>query len=265
MRKILPFPLFFLLFLMCVPGFPFAQDPDGRETTELSVVPGRVRINAFYKGTDVMVLADLPLDCDGAVVTMRGDEEKVTLKRKGKVSIFWLNVDDVTVSDAPGIYILNSSDPLENICAMDLRHSLLLGYDALKQHASIYGKNALSGSEFSDFVKLKEHNGSYQQYSTARLNPSDGDGKGRTFKAVLHIPPVLPSGDYRIRLFYFKDLALLGESSAEFNVEIVGFPKYLHSLAFNHPAFYGVFACVIAMTIGMAMGFIFGSKGRRKR
>ena len=34
-------------------------------------------------------------------------------------------------------------------------------------------------------------------------------------------------------------------------VEKKGIPKYLYSFAFDHPAFYGLFACIIAMATGI--------------
>lgn len=260
MRSLFCFLMLFLFLSPFEQSALLAQTPG--EPSNIAVMPDSIRIDAFYKGMDVTVRADIPYACDGAAVKIQGDDEEVVLKRKGKVSIFWLNVDEVAISNAPGIYILNSSDSLESISSLDEQKTLMLGYEALRQRASIHCKNALSGSEFSEFVKLKEHNGSYQESATAQLLMETD--KKRVFKAVLHIPPVMPSGDYRISLYYFKNLALMGELDTAFNVEQVGVPKYLYSLASGHPAAYGLLAIVIAMTTGIVMGVIFGSRARRK-
>jgi uncharacterized protein (TIGR02186 family) len=262
MRTLFRIPLLILALLPCVPVLPAAQISESGDARSFSVIPEAIQINAFYKGTDVIASADLPADCDGAVVKIQGESEEVTLRRKGRVSIFWLNVDDVTVSEAPDIYILNSSAPLETICDSDMQHLLLLGYNALKQHIGIRGEKSPDGTEFPEFIKLKEHYGAYRQTETAQLKPGTARN---SFEAVLHIPPVMPSGDYRVQLFYFKDRLLQGTSETKFKVEKIGVPKYLYSLAFDHAAFYGVFACVIAMATGIIMGLIFGSRSRRKR
>ena len=262
MRTLFRFSIPIVSVLLITMGSRAEQGPESREFTNLSITPETIQINAFYKGTDVAVSADLPGDCKGAVVKIQGAEEQITLRRKGKVYLFWLNVDDVTVSNAPDVYIVNSTDPLKSICAAETQKKLLLGYDALKVHVSIQSKDDLSGSEFSDFIKLKEHNSSYQQNTTAQLFPA-ADKNRNSFKAFLHIPPVMPSGEYQILLYYFKDLTLAGKSSTILRVGKVGIPNYLYSLAFDHPAFYGVFACVIAMATGIIMSLIFGS--RRKR
>ena len=262
MRTLFRFPIVTVVLLLAALWVHGTQRRESRESTNLSLVPDTIRINAFYKGTEVAVSADLPVDCDSAVVKIQGTDEEVALKRKGKVYIFWLNVDDVTVANAPSTYIVNSSESLEGICPAETRKTLLLGYDALKEHIAIHSKNKLAGSEFSDFIKLKEHNSSYQQSTTAQLLPSP-DEKHRPFKAFLHIPPVMPAGDYQILLYYFKDRTLMGESRANLEVEKVGIPKYLYSLAFNHPALYGVFACIIAMATGFIMSVIFSSRKKK--
>ena len=250
--------------MILVPALFAGPIPGNDDPPVVSIEPEAIQINAFYKGTDLVVHADLPMECDGAVVKIQGNAENVILKRKGKVSLFWLNVDDVTVSNAPDIYILDSSDSLENICSPDTRQKLLLGYDALKQQMDIQAGKDLVGSEFSEFIKLKEHYGAYLQTVTAKLQP-DTDTKHNAFNAVLHIPPVMPSGDYQVHLFYFNNGTLSGESEATLSVEKIGVPKYLYTLAFDHPAFYGLFACVIAMATGIIMSLIFGSRKRKKR
>lgn len=234
------------------------------EIPTVSIDPETIQIDLFYKGTDLVVHADLPANCDGAVVKIQGRAENVSLKRKGKVSLLWLNVDDVTVEEAPDIYILDSSDSIENICSPEGRQKLLLGYDALQERISIRGEKGLAGSVFSEFIKLKEHYGAYRMTSTAQLNRDD-NAPNNAFEAVLRIPPVMPSGDYPVRLYFFEKGILSGESEATLRVEKKGIPKYLYSLAFDHPAFYGLFACVIAMATGIVMSLIFGSRKRKKR
>jgi uncharacterized protein (TIGR02186 family) len=263
MRLFLRLSVFILTTAFFIYGSPAEQDQENSRIARVSVVPDAIDIHAFYKGTDVEVRANLPVDCDGAVVKIQGDAEKISLNKKGRVSFLWLNVDDVTMLNAPDIYILNASAPLENFSDSNTRQQLLLGYEALKEHIKIQGSKALSGSEFPEFVKLKESSGAYRQATTALL-ASTPDSKHNSFRALLHIPPVMPSGSYQVHLYYFKNRALEGESSTLLKVEKVGIPRYLHSLAFNHPAFYGVFACVIAIVTGIIMSSIFGSRKRPK-
>ena len=236
----------------------------GSEIPKVTLAPEDIQIDTFYKGTDLVVRADLPLECTGAVVKIQGKAEDVTLKRKGRVYLFWLNVDDVTVEQAPDIYILDSSDSLENICSPETRRKLLLGFDALQGRIRIRGEKNPTVSEFSEFVKLKEHYGAYRTTATARLRP-DAEARYNAFEAVLHIPPAMPSGDYPVHLYYFKDGILSGESEVMLRVEKKGIPKYLYSFAFDHPAFYGLFACIIAMATGIIMSLVFGSRKRKKR
>ncbi len=249
--------VFFLSEQNCLP----VQDPDGSAQIKLS--PESVNIDAFYKGLDVIVNATIPKDCDGAAVKIQGDDEKAVLNRKGKISILWLNVAEVTVANAPGIYILDASSPLNSFCTFEEQKRLTLGYAALRERIVIHCEKPLSGSEFDEFILLKEHNGSYRHTTSATLLPAQNTSK--TFSSALRIPPVMPSGNYLVRLYCFKNLVLMGQASAELSVEKVGIPNYLHSLAYGHPAVYGLLAIVIAMATGIIMGMIFSSRARGKR
>jgi uncharacterized protein (TIGR02186 family) len=238
-----------------------AQTPDA--SPQIDITPDLIHIDAFYKGADVSIRGELPDECDGAVLKIQGKDEDIILSRKGRVSIFWLNVDEVAVSNAPGIYMINSSGPLSEICTLKDQDAWTLGYKSLQKKIRIQSQKELSGSEFSEFITLKEHNGSYQRLITAQLI-QDAANK-TTLNAVFRIPPVMPSGNYQIQLYFFKDLALLGQSSARIRVEKVGLPNWLYSLAYAHPAAYGLLAIIIAMATGIIMGLIFGSRSRRKK
>ena len=257
------FPLFLLLLLLAwiQPDLRAAQTPEA--ASHFEVTPDLIRINAFYKGTDVHIRAELPVGCDGAVLKIQGEDEAVELNRKGRVSIFWLNVDEVIVSNAPGIYMINSTGPLDKVCTPGDQTKWTLGYRALQDRIHIQSGKELSGTEFPEFVALKEHNGSYQRLTTGRLIHDAAGGPG--LEAVLHIPPVMPSGNYQIQLYCFKKLVFMGQSAAGIRVEKVGLPNSLYSLAYGHPAAYGVLAILIAMATGIVMGLIFGSRSRRKQ
>ena len=257
------FPLFLLLLLLAwiQPDLRAAQTPEA--ASHFEVTPDLIRINAFYKGTDVHIRAELPVGCDGAVLKIQGEDEAVELNRKGRVSIFWLNVDEVIVSNAPGIYMINSTGPLDKVCTPGDQTKWTLGYRALQDRIHIQSGKELSGTEFPEFVALKEHNGSYQcSFKATLLQAADGN---KQLSALLHIPPVMPSGNHQVRLYCFKNFALIGQSSATLRVEKVGVPNFLYSLAYRHPALYGLLAIVIAMVTGIIMGVIFSARPRRKQ
>ena len=260
MRRRFSFLLLLLSIGLSSQNFLRAQTQE--ELSNLDVDPDLISINAFYRGADVSIRAGLPDGCDGAVLKIQGEDEEIKLNRKGRVSIFWLNVDEVTVSNAPGIYMINSSSPLDGICTLKDRNAWTLGYEALEKRIRIQSGKELSGSEFSEFITLKEHNGSYARITTAQLLRNAAGQPA--LKADFHIPPVMPSGRYQIQLYCFKDLVLTAQSSAELRVEKIGLPNYLYSLAHTHPAGYGLLAIVIAMATGIIMGLVFGSRSRRK-
>jgi uncharacterized protein (TIGR02186 family) len=255
---------FIIIFMLIASGRQIPLWAQAQDVlAQINIAPDLIRIHAFYKGENVNIRAELPDGCDGAVLKIQGEDEEITLNRKGRISIFWLNVDEVTVSKAPGIYMVNSSGPLDRISTLKDQIAWTLGYKALQQRIQIQSRNELSGSEFSEFVALKEHNGSYQSATSAQLTQDPANRP--TLKAVFKIPPVMPSGNYQIQLFCFKNLVFIGQTSGRLRVEKVGLPNLLYSLAYAHPAAYGLLAIIIAMATGIMMGVIFGSRSRRKQ
>ena len=58
-----------------------------------------------------------------------------------------------------------------------------------------------------------------------------------------------------------QDGKAVSNTCTDLKVEMVGFPAWLATLAYQHGAAYGVLAVVIAIVTGFAMGFIFKGGG----
>jgi hypothetical protein len=74
------------------------------------------------------------------------------------------------------------------------------------------------------------------------------------------LPAKVPPGEYQVRLSVIKDGRLMGQKTAKFRVKMVGFPALFASLAYEHAAFYGILAVIIAIATGFIMGFLFKGK-----
>jgi uncharacterized protein (TIGR02186 family) len=253
-RLFLAVPLLFAMF-----------STDARSTggvALLTVTPDHIRCGTFYHGTDVNVVADVPL-CDGAVLKIERDGGETVLNRKGRVGFVWLNVAKVTVAGAPVLYILASSSEVTSICSIGERERLGIGLDALRAGISFQSDAPLTGQEFREFLKLKRHAGTYNEDIPIQM---EGTGEGRQrIEASIPLPSAAPSGDYNVRLYCFQDGAMIGEASAGLTIESVGFPRFEYELAHGHAATYGIMAILVAMVAGLGTGLVFSSRGERGR
>ncbi len=219
------------------------------------LTPDRVEAGMFYDGTEVQVTADIP-ECDGAVVVLETENENIELNEKGRVAGIWLNVAQVTVHNAPKVYIMATSDHLDSICVPEVRHELHLGMHYLRNQMKFESDKTLTGSELDEFVKLKKTNGAYKMDVAMNLV---ANGTGKKLTAVLPIAPSIPPGTYKLLMYGFTGGYPVCKGEAELTIERVGLALLMANLAKSHAAEYGIIAIVVAMAVGIVMGVIFDS------
>jgi uncharacterized protein (TIGR02186 family) len=222
----------------------------------LNVTPQQIDVGTFYSGASVQVSAEIN-SCEGAAIVLEADAAEVALNRKGRVAGIWLNVAKVTVSDAPSVYFLATSDKLDKICSPLEQERLRLGTRFLQRQTRISSEEELSGSEFDEFLKLKHHNGTYNTDLKIELAASSPGMQKLT--TTIPIPATVPPGTYTIMMYAFSDGQPVQSGMAKIKIKRVGLAYMMANLAQNHGAEYGVLAIVVAMLVGILMGVIFHS------
>jgi uncharacterized protein (TIGR02186 family) len=225
----------------------------GENLGPLTVEPDQIRVGTFYDGCEVHVSATVT-SCDGAVIVLEGKDQTVTLNRKGRVAIIWMNVARVTVSGLPQAYILAASDKLDNICSEDMLEELGLGLNSLRSHMKVSSDQPLTGEEFEQFLKLKEYSGVYDTDINIDLKSVSPDVQ--ELSAILPIPSGMSPGSYDIDLYCFRSGNLMGKQVSHLDVKRIGLPSLLMNLADNHAALYGLLAIFVAMAAGLIIGMI---------
>jgi len=222
----------------------------------LKIVPDQIRIGTFYHGTEIQVSANVAA-CDGAVIILEGSEEKVELNRKGREAFIWMNVAQITISGLPQAYIMAASDKLDNICSKETQEKLSLGLESLRPQMEVHSDQSLTGEEFDQFLKLKNHNGTYD--TNNKINLKSVSSGRQEISSILPIPSQMSPGTYKIHLYCFRQGNLVQGEIGSLKIERVGLPELMINLANKHAAVYGLLAIVIAMAVGIIMGFIFSS------
>ncbi len=249
--------IFRLILLVCLlyGTGSFGEDiASGDTIIALNISPDKINVGTFYDGTSVRVSADIP-SCDGAVLVMEAGNDEIRLNRKGRVAGIWLNVARVRVRNVPTVYILATSDKLDDICPPEKRRELRLGRDYLQNQIRFESDKPLTGSEFDEFLKLKTDNGTYKMDIGIDLEITE-PGKMK-LSTTLPIAPTIPPGTYNIMLYCFAGGDPIGRGTARLTVESVGLARLMVHLAENHAAVYGILAIVVSMVVGIMMGVIF--------
>ena len=252
--------IFLTLACCLVLGQPFSS---AAGYIEAHLTPAAVDIGAFFNGTKVYVSGDVSRDAE-VVVRFSGIRQNVALKKKGKVlGLLWMNLGSITIHNVPNLYIVSISKDFEPTARRqpDKWEEMGFGFDALKREVDIGSAEADSDAIFTEFLKLKESEGLYA-IETDKVTYGEAKSRGKSFEAVLQIPPHLTPGKYSVETFAVKDGTVSAKTTAELQVRQVGLPAFISRLAFNRGALYGLLATIVAIAAGLLMGVIFkGEKG----
>jgi len=249
-KRLMATPL--LLLFLSLPSLVWGASLD------LKVFPSQVEIGAFFRGQRVTVAAMIPQGAEAVmeVVGQAGDEH---LMRKGRRGGLWLNVGEIEFHGAPSLYMAMSTDPklLEAAAAAEP-----WGYPALKTRVTMSGlvQDPERNEFFEQFLKIKESEGLYTTFQEP-IKKSPVAGGLVPVKGEFQLPTNVRPGSYEVCLSVIQEGRITAKNCGELKVTMVGFPAMIATLAYQHGAIYGIFAVVIAIVTGFAIGFIFKGGG----
>lgn len=224
----------------------------------LRVSPDSVQIGTFFDGQTVKVEGVIPAGAQ-AVLEVVGTKADEHLMRQGRRGFLWMNVGEITVHEAPSLYLVMST-------AKELLTSAAgeatWGYQALEKRMAFSGKieTAEQPRFMKQFLELKESEHIYATFPGA-LKVKGAAGGQSTVRGKFFLPTNTKPGTYKIVLSVIADGKVASSASTELTVGMVGFPALLANLAYQYGATYGIIAVVIAIVTGFAMGFLFKGGG----
>ncbi|MGC8658623.1 MAG: TIGR02186 family protein [Desulfomonilaceae bacterium] len=245
--------IFFCVLILCVSCARVSAD-----SMNLKLEPSEIHIGEFFQGASISVTAEVPSK-SVPIIEIKGESHTQKLLRKGRKGGLWMNVGEIKVEAAPSLYLVLTSGSRPELSKI---FGEQFGYPALKKTIRFSGKFPKSGpgALFDQFIKLKESEGIYGIFpSTIKVTEAVND-KAK-IKGEVRLPANIAPATYRVVVSAIKDGKLVQQETTSFNVKMVGLPKLIYSLAFEHALLHGCVAVVIAIISGFLMGFLFGGKG----
>lgn len=190
---------------------------------------------------------------DGIVVTLRGPNENVMLRKKQKQLGIWVNGAAYEMGPLPGFYAVVSSQKLDALMALDEQKARGIGTQSLK--ANLLNGTAAEAEKseaLAAFIRLKERDALFDTRSDRVEIISD-----KLFRAEINLPAGMPVGRYVTEFFAFKDGRLIGYQTGELPVDIVGAGHILHQAAYERSFLYGVSGVLLAVFMGWGAAFLF--------
>ncbi|MCL4503577.1 MAG: TIGR02186 family protein [Deltaproteobacteria bacterium] len=263
MKRILTF---LVAFFLASSGLGLAQTAAAADQQKVVTSASKhlIEIGLSYHGEQIHFFGVSPVrDCDLIVRLTAEKSEEVKLSMKGRVGPFWMAVKQYEVTDAPFMYKIHSTKPIEQIVSPETAQELELGYAAVQKKMKLHlvrGDAAPEDADlvFKGLVKIKEEANLYNIVSDpARLEIAEG----RLYKHYFRFPPAATEGSYIVESFAFKDKQLVGYGKDVILIKKVGLEHWLTDISQNYPLLFGIMAVIIALGVGLLVGMIFKKGG----
>jgi uncharacterized protein (TIGR02186 family) len=228
--------------------------------------PPEVHVGSVYAGADVLMVGVIPRDADGVIVTCESEKlPPTTVVREERVFHLWMPTKEFRIEDAPGLYLLATSKPLDDLLGKHrepVADEYKIGYSALRRAWHI---ERLSGQQTADdmdvlykgFIALKEKEGLYTRYENAvRLEP---DG---LFLYRFHIPDQMRIANQTVIAYAIRDHQVIRTFQRELKVKRAGAVEWLYNLAYHHSALYGIVAVLLATAAGLGAAKLFTGRAK---
>jgi uncharacterized protein (TIGR02186 family) len=242
----------------------FAEDNLQGDLREIATVTtkGEVDIGLMYSGDFIHFVGGVPDPSADVIVKLTSTENvPLSVNRKGKVAIVWMNVKQYTVTGLPLLYKIHSTKPIDQILSKELAAELGIGYEVLKDQMKLELVRGEAEEDDRDTVfdgalKLKQEANLYN-IDEQRIEITGG----KLFKHYFRFPSAASEGVYKAESYIFMHGKLVGKGVDEITIQKTGIEAAFTDLAFNRPVLYGIMAVLVALAMGLLVGFIFKKGG----
>ncbi|MHA1569535.1 MAG: TIGR02186 family protein [Alphaproteobacteria bacterium] len=213
-----------------------------------------IGITTGFSGTDLLMFGatDGPGD---VIVVVRGEPQRVTLRRKERTVGLWLNRQRLVLSGVPGFYAVASNRPLDEIAGPLVLELHQIGTKRLDFRIDDGGDGLdarARAAAFAAVIRIKSDQGLYQ----ADVGKLSFLGN-QLFRTDLHLPANVPTGTYDVLVILLRDGQVASIKSTPLRVDKVGIGAAVFDFAYRHGALYGIIAVVLALLAGWAAEAIF--------
>ncbi|MBJ3763946.1 TIGR02186 family protein [Maribius pontilimi] len=218
----------------------------------------RISISANFDGSEILIFGAVKRDSPipegqlGIIVTVEGPKTPLTVRRKDKQALIWVNSAAVEIDRAPSFYAVNTSGPLEQVLKQtsDMRHSITVRRAIRSVGAPM---DIQDPTNFTDaLIRIREAQGLYQQ------NVGAVEIEDQTlFNTSVALPANLVEGDYTSRIYLTREGQVIAEYASSIDVAKVGLERFLFTLAHDQPLAYGLLSLAIAIAAGWGASAVF--------
>lgn len=217
----------------------------------VDISPQVIEVNSSFSGTTIILFGVKSLPGD-IIITLRGPEAPIMVRRKRRVAGIWINRDSVAFRGVPQFYALASSRPINVILDINGLNRNQIGSDHILLN-TIWSRTSEEVSAFRKAVRrARTEEELYAPFIGEVVIIDDS-----LFRATLILPANLPIGEYVAQTLLVRDNEVLSQRESHLTVKKSGISAEIYNFAKGHGALYGLLAIAAALVAGWVGGVAF--------
>jgi len=242
-----------LALLLCLTAAPPAAPPAAAQGVLAELSQREVAVTTGFAGAELLVFGTTAADAGepgpDVIVSLRGPNAAVVVRRKVRIAGIWLNGPSEQFEAAPSFYNVASTRPLETILSAEERRRLRIGLASLP----LLPRGQIEEPTFRQaLIDLK---------TGQRLYGEDPGGVRvvgeRLFHARLFLPPAVIPGPYRVDILVVRDGRVIASRDLPLTVVRAGTSAEIWRVAREQPLAYGLAAVFLAAIAGWLGSVLF--------
>lgn len=217
-------------------------------TLNIELADSTIDITTGFNGAEVVVFGVTDAANPAVVVTMRGPEKTVIVRRKGRILGAYMNRASMEFRRVPSYYDYAQS----SLSPQTIPPALLEENGIGLQNLDFYPENPTEDTQdnayFRDALIRR-----FQQRDFYPIKPASVQFmQPQFFKTVFPLPPGVPTGNYTIDAYMIQDGQVSARETRSFQVGQVGFNARVYIVATQNSAVYAVVIIALAVLSGWA-------------
>ena len=228
---------------------PFVANAAASLTIDLAKT--HVDITTGFNGAPLYIHGYIKTDDEGlepydVVVVIKGPSRDTVVRRKEKFLGMWMNRLSVTFEDVYSFYDLAGTDLLHRIASPEILKQHAIGLDYLSFQTEEADLDEAAQRTFQEaLIQTKQSSALYA------LAPRDITFiSGLFFRTTFSVPPSVPTGEYSIDAYLFKDGEIVDRQSEKLSIKQVGMNAEIFQFARDNAFLYGLTAILLALVFG---------------
>ncbi len=239
-------PRLFVLFVFSLLLWPVPGGAENGRLLTVDLAERHIDITTGFNGARLSVFGVREQAGDIAVV-VRGPEREMVVRRKDPVMGVWLNRKSVTFDDVPVYYDFALSRPESRLASPATLEAKGIGFDSLHFVAPGWEDEETLGRFREALIRNKQTEGHFplNQKNITFLSEN-------FFRTEFYFPADVPTGNYTITTYLFRDGEIIDSHKTQLRVAQVGFSARVLQFAYNQGLAYGLTAVFMAVMAGLA-------------